>query len=71
MNTSNRENEIEDEINTLKDNYKKFDKKIKFNNKIIQKIESEFALKKKDLKVLLHAKKTYLLELLKRGLDIR
>lgn len=71
MNTSNREKEIEDEIATLKDNYKKFDKKIKFNNRIIMKIETEFTTKKKELKVLIHAKKTYLSELLKRGKDIR
>lgn len=59
------------EIATLKDNYKKFDKKIKFNNRIIMKIETEFTTKKKELKVLIHAKKTYLSELLKRGKDIR
>ncbi len=52
MAISNRKNEIEEEIKTLKGNYSKFQQKTKYNDKIISEIEKEINNKQKEKKLL-------------------
>ncbi|KAL4447117.1 hypothetical protein ABPG74_013969 [Tetrahymena malaccensis] len=64
-------NELEGEIQTLKNTLVQYDKKMKDNDKQIILIEDNINQKKKELKSLQKGKKLFLLELLKNGKDAR
>ncbi|CAD8112384.1 unnamed protein product [Paramecium primaurelia] len=71
MATVGKQNEIESQLETMKDSYKKYKLQIKLNFKQIEKLETENSKLNKNNKELLKSIQGFLLELLKIGLDCR
>ncbi len=66
-----REVEIEEEINELKQNLKRYEEKLNYNNELIEQTQREIAERTKEVKLLRKSHEIFLLEILKRGKDCR
>ncbi|CAD8204898.1 unnamed protein product [Paramecium octaurelia] len=66
-----KQNELEGQIDQMKDNYSKFQQQMKLNSIQIEKLEQENSKLNKNNKALLKSIQGFLLELLKIGLDCR
>jgi chromosome segregation ATPase len=63
--------EIEEEINELKQNLKRYEEKLNYNNELIEQTQREIAERTKEVKLLRKSHEIFLLEILKRGKDCR
>ncbi|CAD8191467.1 unnamed protein product [Paramecium pentaurelia] len=66
-----KQNELESQIEQMKENYSKFQQQMKINSIQIEKLEQENSKLNKNNKTLLKSIQGFLLELLKLGLDCR
>ncbi|CAK84083.1 unnamed protein product (macronuclear) [Paramecium tetraurelia] len=66
-----KQNELEAQIEQMKDNYNNFSEQMKLNSMQIEKLEQENSKLNKNNKTLLKSIQGFLLELLKLGLDCR